>query len=526
MTPELQSALVPGLGAQHQDIVTGLVRKIQAKRGRNALRTRYYDYKNTLRDLGISIPPQLKSVETVVGWPAKAVDAMSRRTVLEGFLRADGSPTDELGLDALLEENRAQALVPQAHTSSLIHSVSFASVTAGDVEAGEPEALILARSAEWATGEWDARRGALKSALSIVSADPETGAPTEMVLYVPNLAIWMRKTAPGKWDIRQAPHDLGVPVEILPYRPSLSRPFGSSRISRPVMALTDSGVRTLLRTEVGAEFFNAPQRYALGADQEAFGGQTGWEVLMGRLLVLSRDENGDVPTVGTFAQQSMEPNISHFRMLAQAFASETSLPLRSLGVVGDNPESSEAIIEANKELELEIRYWEDSYLGPAWKRIAVTALRMVDDSPAARAEYSGLRARWTDPTRVSVIAAADAFVKKAAQIPGLGETTVGLEMAGMTADQVDRFQAERKRAAAGGVLDQILAGRGAGEILQGDGGDELTDAQVLKARADALGVLRRAGVDASDAARLAGLEGVKFMPGSPITIRDDRDLAV
>lgn len=458
MASDLQSPIVPGLGAMHQDILSGLVAKIQAKRTRNLLRSKYYNYKNALRDLGISIPPQLRSVETVVGWPAKAVDAMSRRTVLEGFVRADGSSTADLGIDALLEANRASALVPQAHTSALIHSVSFVSVTAGDVEAGEPEALILARSAQSATGQWDSRRGALKSALSLVSVDEDSGAPTEMVLYVPNLAIWMRRDG-SKWDIRQAPHDLGVPVEILPYRPSLERPFGASRISRPVMALTDSAVRTLLRTEVGAEFFNAPQRYVLGADEDAFKGQTGWQVMLGRLLTLTRDEDGNVPTVGSFAQQSMQPNESHFRMLAQAFASETSLPLRALAVVGDNPESAEAIVEANKELELEIRHWENAFLGPAWKRVVATMMMMIDDSPAARAEYATLKAQWTDPTTVSVIAAADAFVKKAAQIPGLGETTVGLRMAGMSSDQIEQFRAERARAAAGGVLDRILAGR-------------------------------------------------------------------
>src|SRR5690606_12471483 len=132
-------------------------------------------------------------------------------------------------------------------------------------------------------------------------------------------------------------------------------------------------------------------------------------------------------------------------MLAQAFASETSLPLRSLGVVGDNPESSEAIIEANKELELEIRHWEDASLGRAWERQALRTLRILDDSPAARERYRGLRSHWTDRTRVSVISAADALVKKAAVIPRLGETSVGQEMAGMSADQIDRYQAEVRR---------------------------------------------------------------------------------
>ena len=42
---------------------------------------------------------------------------------------------------------------------------------------------------------------------------------------------------------------------------------------------------------------------------------------------------------------------------------------------------------------------------------------------------------------------------------------------------------------------------------------------MLKAKADALGVLRRAGVDANDAASRVGLDGIKFIPGNPITIK-------
>ena len=49
------------------------------------------------------------------------------------------------------------------------------------------------------------------------------------------------------------------------------------------------------------------------------------------------------------------------------------------------------------------------------------------------------------------------------------------------------------------------------------------EAQVMKAKADALGVLRRAGVDSADAARFAKLEGVKFIPGMPITIKTDAE---
>lgn len=451
--------IIPGLSEPDADLVKTLAWRIKVKRERNALRRTYYEFKQGLNDLGIAIPPHLTDVETVVGWPAKAVDSMARRTMLEGFTLSDGGDPADLGLDALWEANRMFAVTSQAHTSSLIHSTSFVFVTAGDVAAGEPGALITARSAEWATGVWDARRGALSAALSIHSVGTD-GQVDHMALYTPNRVVVMRRDG-KRWDLRQIGHDLGVPVEQLPYRQTLDRPFGSSRISRPVMALTDSAVRTLLRTEVSAEFFNAPRAYALGADDGAFMDKdgnplSGWQVMLGRLLALSRDEDGNLPQVGQFAQQSMEPNIAQLRMLAQSFSAETSLPLRSLGVVGDNPESAEAIREANEELSLEIQHWENGSLSPAWRRVATNALRTVDDTPAARAAYAGLRPLWRDQEAATKAARADAFMKNASVIPGLASTDVGLELAGLTRDQIARYKSEVRRTQGAAVLAEAL----------------------------------------------------------------------
>lgn len=468
--PLVQAPRIAGLGAAHQDVVNRLVGQIQHKAHRNRLRQKYYDHKNALKDFGISIPPHMRSVEVAVGMPAKAVDSMSRRNVLDAFTLASGADPDSLGLGQIAEDNRLEALLPQAHTSALIHATAFGFVTAGDVGAGEPAALISARSAEWATGTWDPRLRGLRDALSIVSVD-DLGHPDHMVLYLPNLAIIMRREG-TRWDLRQSVHDLGVPVEPLPYRAALDRPFGRSRISRPVMSLTDSMVRTLLRTEVGAEFYNAPQRWAMGASEESFTDKagnplTGWQVMLGNLLTLSKDEDGELPKVGEFRQQSMEPNIAQIRMIAQMFASETNLPLRSLAIVGDNPESADAITEANKELELDIRHWQDSSLSPAWKRLLVGAMRLHDDSPAARAEYAGLRLRWRNPTTVSTSAAGDWLVKVGSAIPSLGETSVGMEMAGLNGEQIDRYEAEmRRKRGATTVRDLIAAGRDAAAAVE------------------------------------------------------------
>lgn len=453
---------VPGLAEDHQDAVTRLVGQLQGKAHRNRLRRRYYDYKQGLRDLGIAIPPSMRDLDTVLGWPAKAVDSMVRRTVLDKWTTPAGVTPEDLGVAAIVEDNRLDTEIPAGLTSTLMHAVTFGFVTAGDTAAGEPAAVVTLRSAEWATGTWDPRRRCLSEALSIRSVD-DRGVPDDLALYLPGLVVVMRRDG-ATWDLRQVEHDLGVPVEPIPFRPLLDRPFGSSRISRPVMALTDAAVRTLARTEVGAEFYNAPQRYALGADESAFKDASGddvpgWRVRLGALLTLTRDEDGQLPSVGQFAQQSMEPNIGQMNMISRLFSAETNLPLRSLGVMGDNPESAESQRTAERDFALEITAWQKAALTPALRRLMTYALRVVDDSPAAREVYRGVRPHWQRPDLVSPAEAADAVVKLNAAIqPGsFGESDVGLEMAGLEADQIERWRAERAQTQARSAVTTLLA---------------------------------------------------------------------
>ncbi len=435
---------VPGLGLSHQKTLDKLMAQLGAKAPRNRLRRRYYEHKAALKDLGIAIPPQLRTVESVVGWPSKAVDSLSRRTVLDGFTSPEVA-VEDLGLVDLMRDNRMDAEAAQAHTSTLIHSVSFVSTTSGDVAAGEPEVLVSAFSAEDCTGIWDYSRRALSAALTVVSRD-SMGIVNHMVMHLPGLAIIMRRDG-QRWDLRQSEHDLDVPVEPLVYRPALNRPFGSSMISRAVMSITDTAVRTALRTEVSAEFYSAPQRYVLGADDQAFQDGDGnpipaWQSVLGRMLALGLDEEGNKPEVGQFSQQSMEPHLAQMRELATRFAGETNLPVGVLGVVQDNPSSAEALYAAKEELVIDSTHWATLSLAPAWERTAVNALRLIDDTPAARETYRTLRAHWKNPATPSIVSASDAMVKQVTAIPRIAETDVALERLGYSPDEIDRMKAD------------------------------------------------------------------------------------
>ena len=170
---------IPGLADDHRAILSRLLDQIQTKSMRNRLRSQYYNHKQAVRDLGISIPPSMKSIEAVLGVPAKAVDSMVRRTVLDRWTLPDGLSADDVGISEVYEDNRLDLEIPAALTSTLVHSVAFGFVTAGDTSQGEPESVVSFRSAEWATGTWDARRRCISEALSIQSVD-QLGIPNAM----------------------------------------------------------------------------------------------------------------------------------------------------------------------------------------------------------------------------------------------------------------------------------------------------------------------------------------------------------
>jgi hypothetical protein len=466
-TMELQSVNPYLLTVDERHLLQQLVRQWQLKLGRNLLRRRYYDAHNTLKDLGIAIPPQLKRVETVVGWPAKAVDTLAARIRFDGFVNGDGEP-DPLGLGPLLVANEFQPELDQAIQSMLTHSCAFVSLTAGDPTQGEPPVVIRFRSALWATGIWNRRARGLSSALVVNDVDEdqrEIGIlqPTSVTLFLPSTTILMERQAGGEWAIDRQQHALGhVPVHLLRYRPDLDRPFGRSRISRPVLAFTDSAVRTLLRSEVSAEFFTSPQRYALGVDEEAFTDDQGnpipaWSAMIGRLLVLTRDSDGNAPTAGQFPQLSMQPHADEMKLLAAQFSGETGVPMSQLGIMTDSGPSSADAIDAAQ----------DPLIGEAEKTIDLLDLTLrqvaadivaIRDQTTVLPDLDTLQAVFRRPDRPSQAAMADAALKQVQAVPWLAETTVFLEALGYTQPQIARLQAERRAAVAAGTLQQLTTG--------------------------------------------------------------------
>lgn len=468
--------IITDLEPDEQNTLNQLFDQLKQKAPRNRLRSAYYDGKNAIRDLGISTPPNFRRIAIVLGWSAKAVDILNRRCNLDGFV-VPGADADEFGMGDLWTDNYLDTEAPQAGVSSLIHSAAFLIATQGDVAAGEPKALITAKDALSGTGIWDRRKRRLSAFLSIIDTDDDCN-PIDMVMYLDGSNVTMTKEA-GAWKVDRRSHSFGVPVEPLVYQPRLARPFGSSRISRAVMSLHDSAIRTVIRSEVSAELYSVPQRVLLGADESAFKNadgtvKTAWQAVLGRVWAIPDDEDAATPRADMkeFSQGSQDPHVAQLRAWAQLFAGETSIPIASLGISTEaNPASAEAYYASREDLISEAEGTTDGW-SPAWRRTAIRGLQMLNGwgADAIPPEVLKLQPKWRSPATPSRAAAADAAAKTIALFPWLAESELGLELFDFGPVFIERAMAEKRRQGGSAALRALVANAQNGaEVVSGVG---------------------------------------------------------
>lgn len=407
--------IIPGLPDDETRVLLLLVTEIESRLMRNKRLDAYYEGANRVKDLGISIPPGLSQVNTVVGWPTMAVDVIEERLDIEGFALPDGVDTTDLGLPEMWAANGLHVESGLAHTDALIYGLEFVAVSVGDSGRSEPDPLITVEPPTRMSGIWDGRRRRLSWAASIrksVDGQKVEGA----ALYGEN-DTWILTNTQGSWRVvdRQE-HKLGrVPVARLVNRPRSGRPWGTSQISKAIISYTDTAVRTLLGMEVAREFYSSPQRYILGADEDAFTDENGnpktaWEMVLGRVLGLERDEDGELPQVGQFDAASPGPYLEQVRGLASLVSAEAAIPVAYMGFNTDNPPSADGIrsLEARLVKGAERR---QTVFGAGWVEAVIIALTMRDGKDQLPPNIARLAVNWRDAATPTKAASADRVLK-------------------------------------------------------------------------------------------------------------------
>lgn len=503
---DITSLRISGVTDSELDLIKGALAEWHARKAKNYTRSLYYDTEQAFKDLGLTLPPQLKNAKFYLGWGMQAVRKPAMRSQFDG-LRMAGSE-DPFELAEVLKLNNFALEFSQSVVSANKHGVAFATLGRGDES--EAAAQILFHSAETSVGLWDRRKRRMSICLTI--SDVKAGKPTEFVAYLPDHVITCYRGTSGWFSSRQANgigRILAVPVT---NDPQLTRPFGRSRLTNSVMALCDMAVRGYVRMEGNAEFYSSPQLALLGVDAEAFGGgipdSQKFKLAMDRVIALTKDTDGDKPDLKQLQQATMTPHSDMLRTVAMAFAGETGIPPSSLGVIHDQPASAEAIRAAEHDLLIDVSYQNKFVYSSAVEQIATLAVMVRDGLNEPPKDAWKLSARFVDPEFRSLSAKADAVQKLASDMDSLAKYPVLLEQI--------FDEGEVERITSGGIPSGVVAENDSMEPIVPD---ETEDAGVLKAKFDALGVAIRAGVDPENAAQHLGLRGIKFTGATPASLR-------
>lgn len=202
------------------------------------------------------------------------------------------------------------------------------------------------------------------------------------------------------------------------------------------MRIMQAALRTLRRSEVSAEFYSFPKKYILGLSDDVEVNK--WKATMSSLLSFGKDDDGDLPKVGQFTQQSMTPYIEHLRMFATLFAGETGLTMDDLGFVSDNLSSAEAIKASHENLRLLARKAQRTF-GSGFLNVGYLAACTRDSFQYKREQLYLTKPVWEpifEPDAAMLSSIGDGAIKINQAVPGYFNTDNLRNLTGINASKL------------------------------------------------------------------------------------------
>lgn len=298
-------------------------------------------------------------------------------------------------------------------------------------------------------------------------------------------------------------HGAGV-CPVVRFRDTIDLDVDVEGLVEPFIPLQDQVNITTFGLQVAQHYGAFRQRYIIGwlADSEAQALKTG----ASRLLMF--EDSPDDVRIGEFAQTELRGYIESREATIRHLATVSQTPVHELmgqfvNISADALEAARASHSAGVE-ENRIA------AGEAWEQVLNLAGVLAGEQPDPAASVV-----WRDTRVRSLKEAAEAFGLLSEKL-GVPPRALWPRIPGVAQHELKRWEA---MAAEPDSFDNLAS------ILDRQAGGSTDDPAALKQKADALGILIRAGVKPEDAARSVGLDGVGFTGAVPVSLRLPEDEA-
>lgn len=442
-----------GLADEDKAVLEQLMDVHEGVQARNALLEDYYEGEQRTPSIGIDNIPDTVDPGVRCDWARKAVTSVSERVRLDGFVFDGGY--EDAALSSVLNANDLNGAFNRTVASELTHGCMFATVN----RVGERTAVRM-HSAETGVAIWDAAEQRIGAGLVVADAKRtdwggRKPVPVQVNLHLPRRVVVLRRESSAQWSAETLPHPLDRPLmEAFSFRPTGTKPFGQTRITRTVRYLVDEVERTLRYMAVSSAIYAVPMIAALGLTDEQFDAmaESKWMLRVGSWFLSTRDENGEHPDLQQFSGASPQPYVEAIQTYAKLFSGATGVPLNSLGIVQDNPSSAEAIAASREDVcvaaEDCIESNRESMRNVALMAMAVASNTTID---GLTDQQKSVTPNFKDPTMPSLAATADAATKIAGVVPEFAQSAVFWEMLGFSEDRKSRVMSDVRRSQARSV---------------------------------------------------------------------------
>ena len=285
-------------------------------------------------------------------------------------------------------------------------------------------------------------------------------APSIVNLYTDTAVVVLTREG-NIWTAKRHPNKMGRPLmEPLIWNATSSKPFGRSRLKRPIRSLIDDYVRVVANAAIALEFDTTPQKYILGVTDEQYDTIVSdkFRQYVGAIIAATTNpDTGEKPAFGQLAQGSLSPHVEKMRMTATQFAAATGLTVTDVGVVNDaNPTSSDAILAQSQTLVL-LAQQLNTGNGDALRTIArmAQAIARKVTLDELTEEERDVMAHFRNPAMPSVAVTADAAIKIASARQEFAATDTFLEMIGFDQADIRRIKAQEQRVRGQQVLMEM-----------------------------------------------------------------------
>ncbi|WVX87991.1 portal protein [Arthrobacter phage TforTroy] len=446
--------------------------------------------------------------KSITNWTPLLSDTYGKGLFVDGYRPAKAA--DNAVPWTYWQENGLDARQTIAHRGALEYGASYNLVLPGTVQERRiPRIRPLnpLRSAAWYRDDDDEFP---EIGLRRVGTTMDGAELIE--LYDAKSVYTFAKPKDGDWVLsRVDDHGLGY----TPFVRFRERLDGEARgIIHPVLNLQDRVNEIVFSTLIALQYAAFRQRWATGLvipeDEETGEPIEPFQSAVDRLWISDSTE----ARFGDFAQTETSGHLAAYESTIRTMAAVAQISPNIL--TGDLVNlSADALAQMEASTQRKMGEYETLF-GESWESTFRLAALAAGDREAAL--DTSAQVRWRDTEARSLAQTVDAL-GKIAQMLQVPVEALWEKIPGVTDQDVEYWQSLRATTDPLGELVaevQRQTGSTSGsEALQGT----REEAAALKAKADAMGILIRSGVDAENAAKQVGLEGVEFTGAVPVSLR-------